>query len=195
MGRFFQIQPASRILIEGVTCSPADILGDIEIVADIPPRDLIAHIHLGSLRLVEVDQVGQPVVDSATAAAAAMPPPTRPDWYQQREQANAADSSVTDDVVTDDESSDDDSITTPASTATDPTAEPADPTDAPPLPIDLPKTVLAALARQKIKTLQDASEWLIENNGDADGLGISSKATATLLKQLADAGLPITEPT
>lgn len=55
----------------------------------------------------------------------------------------------------------------------------------------LPKTVIQQLEAKSILTLADASEFLVDNNGDQSTLGISKKATELLIAQLVAANLPI----
>jgi hypothetical protein len=166
-----EIRPSQPILIEGRQFTPDDLVGTITLEDTELPDGRSLNV-FDVLNFLQYRQFAPIDPNAATEAAEADTEPQRANWYEQ------ADGDSSEEAQTDDEdtASEDD----------------ADPPNAQPdnagQPIDLPKTVLEQLASKGIKTLEDASEFLLSE--PTQSLGISTTAVKRLLSQLSVAGLP-----
>ena len=172
----YEIRPAQSILLEGRQFTPEDVLGTITLDdVELPDgRQLNVFDVLNFLQFRQFLPVDPEAAAAAAVQADEDSQPQRANWYEGLDSDPVADT----DGDADDDSGSSESTTT-ESTTTPPHGQ----------AIDLPKTVLEQLASKGIKTLEDASEFLIDTP-DTNQLGISATAAKRLLQQLAVAGLP-----
>lgn len=161
----FEIRPRQPVLMEGREFTPADLIGTITLSDVDLPNGLQLSIADVLCGLQFKQFVAVNTAPQVVAQDAVGEGDAHPSWYDQHEQ-NV-------------------------------TQVPAEPTGAEStggLPIDLPKTVLEQLAKKQVNTLEDASDFLVEADGDLSQLGISQTAGQRLVAQLSDAGLPTGQP-
>lgn len=175
--------------MEGRVFTPEDIIAtitleDVEVPSEagcLNIHDVLSAVHYKTFQLVCLD-------DQPAALAERAEGETKQDWYEGRDDGEEGDEDGDDEDS--DESTNQTSGTEGATEggssigglAAEGLVEPIK---------DLPKTVLQQLEAKSIKTLADASEFLVENGGDQSKLGISQQAVKRLIAQLVAANLPI----
>lgn len=171
--------------MEGRVFTPEDIIATITLEdVDVPNDsgclniyDVLSAVHYKTFQLVCLD-------DQPAALAEGEGEEGKRDWYDDRDEDQDGD---------DDQSNDSTNQTSGTEGATNGSSSVGGlAPEGLVAPITgLPKTVIQQLEAKSILTLADASEFLVENNGDQSTLGISKKATELLIAQLVAANLPI----
>jgi len=164
----YEIRPNQPILIEGRQFAPDDLIGTITLEDTELPDGRSLNV-FEVLNFLQFRQFAPIDPNAATEADEADTEPQRANWYEQAD-GESSESSP--------------SLAVSSSSVCTSNAQP----DNAGQPIDLPKTVLEQLASKGIKSLEDASEFLLCE--PTQSLGISATAVKRLLTQLALAGLP-----
>lgn len=170
--------------MEGRTFTPEDIIATITLEdVDVPNdsgslniHDVLSAVHYRTFQLVCLD-------DQHAALAEGEGEEGKGDWYGDRDEDQ-------DDDDQSNESTNQTSGTEGATNGSSSVGGLAPEGLVAPI-TGLPKTVIQQLEAKSILTLADASEFLVDNNGDQSTLGISKKATELLIAQLVAANLPI----
>lgn len=204
MSRIFIITAVGSLLLEGRTFVEGDVIAALTMEdTDLPDgrelnvMDVLANLMHRNLKLTTPEQMDQL---SASRSTDTVEGDAKKDWYSQRDKQAQSDQSGNSnanananegDGEGDAANSRGDNGNAGDKGNAEGDANKSVEGDNKVANINLPAFCLGQLKKLNIVTLQDASEFLIESNGDVSTLKLSDKATKTLIEQLKGAGLAI----